>query len=622
MPVYGIGMGLPFSGVFASAVSPGEIIQQLSGGTLAGFTFIDTRDVVNPEPDLTKKSYHQTVLTNRMDSSIPWDLVDEIDLTMRWTITGLRWIAGGFGGNIDTGAGCIFSNGGKIAFRTDVATVSVQTVALFNDGEWHDIHIKAGIITVDGNVEATEAATNHQHALNFMLGARNAGASYQYGQFDVSYMLLKTSNEIIGEYTFANGNGTRIEDKSKSSRLYNVYDLAIVKDDPGDNDPVWVVDDEIIAHNHQNGFSLYNDDSLVSICRHYDNRVIPVSVTVDDYSLYNITEFNQAFDLATTYDLVTSVASYADPALLDQTAIDNLQSYMDQLEVTACSHGLDETHFITLTEEDIPFLEQTVSESKAILEGALALPLSNRYNGSQVLSGWIQSYGTANEPFQPIIDAFCSEYGYLTDAMVGNTANSINPTSDWDSQIDGMFNRLKRYSFQVADHALADAKLDIALANGTPYNMLSHPKQLTAPDWVELEAHYAYIAGKDDIWSVGIDQQYLYRYLSAVAPPTISVVEDTGFFEVEITADGLEREKYGLSYPITYRCELPVAMQGAATINVQYKEEGGSYASMTEKLSTDIFNGIDAFRRDGDTIYVSQSLPQTKNKMFLKLESI
>ena len=110
----------------------------------------------------------------------------------------------------------------------------------------------------------------------------------------------------------------------------------------------------------------------------------------------------------------------------------------------------------------------------------------------------------------------------------------------------------------------------------------------------------------------------MYRYLCSKATPKITVDEQAGYHEIRVEADGSEREKYALSYPLTYKVDVP---NGTTTVTVEYKEDGGSYEAVTEKTAVEIFNGIDAFRTDlaNDCVYVSHSLPQTKNIMYLKV---
>ncbi|MBI2465075.1 hypothetical protein HYV64_02930 [Candidatus Shapirobacteria bacterium] len=85
-----------------------------------------------------------------------------------------------------------------------------------------------------------------------------------------------------------------------------------------------------------------------------------------------------------------------------------------------------------------------------------------------------------------------------------------------------------------------------------------------------------------------------------------------------IVADATARFDYGLTYPLTYKFQIPLSSSG---IQVWKKDSpGGSYIQLTEKTSPDIFNGIEAVRFDYTLgyAYVSILFPQTSDSFYVK----
>jgi hypothetical protein len=118
-------------------------------------------------------------------------------------------------------------------------------------------------------------------------------------------------------------------------------------------------------------------------------------------------------------------------------------------------------------------------------------------------------------------------------------------------------------------------------------------------------------------------QLYSYHYLENQTKPTINITayNDTTV-NIKINASGEERNRYGLSYPITYAFYLPSNWSDAFVL---YKNTSdGNYAPIIIKTRNVYWNGIDAYRRNltENTIYVSKGLPQTSNELYLKIIKI
>jgi hypothetical protein len=396
------------------------------------------------------------------------------------------------------------------------------------------------------------------------------------------------------------------------------YDETYFANDATSVNTTWISVDDINSINHTLGFTEFTDDTKVVITKYYDDAVCAFVHGIDDYKTSLVADFSEAIDLATTNDIITTVASYAQDSLLSAAAIATLQAYIDSGEVALCSHGLDETNFLTLTDDDLPFLETTVANSKTWLEDNFTLPSYNRYNGSNKITGWVQSYGTANDNYQAIIDTHLQTYGYIIDAATGVYSDGLRAYRKWGNDFADLFDRVERYNSasEVADKAV----FDDAYADGGILSLYAHPATKDYSPTGYMDEVFAYIGGRTDVWYAGLDHIYMYRLLATVAHPTITVLQDTAsVLEVKIEASSAWRNKYALSYPLTYRMDIPAA---ATTVTVEYKEDGGSYAAMSSHTAAQVINGADSYRVDltNDYVYVSQSLPQTKNTMYLKAE--
>jgi hypothetical protein len=98
----------------------------------------------------------------------------------------------------------------------------------------------------------------------------------------------------------------------------------------------------------------------------------------------------------------------------------------------------------------------------------------------------------------------------------------------------------------------------------------------------------------------------------------LSYNNDTIVVHVKVSVE--ERNKYGLSYPITYLVVIPENWQN---VNVFYKESPNeNYVLMEEKTSNDFFNGIDAYRKNlnENKVYISKGFPQETSEFYLKIE--
>ncbi len=88
---------------------------------------------------------------------------------------------------------------------------------------------------------------------------------------------------------------------------------------------------------------------------------------------------------------------------------------------------------------------------------------------------------------------------------------------------------------------------------------------------------------------------------------------------IKISVDSTTHNDYGLSYPITYEFSIP---PGSSNLKA-YKRytEDGNWTQITEKTSSDFFNGIEAVRFDysNNRAYISVAFSSTSDEIHLKI---
>lgn len=619
MPNLGLNLGLGVGGGALLPAALNEALQDLQFGVdTDGLTLLDNKDGANAdEPVLRNVNALALNGTNQfVGLEIPHTTGTSdfrISVTA-WKTTGPTVTAVLFEGrDFDNDGLNILWSGSTQTLRASLNAVDlVYAVDFFADNNNHKMEIErvgnvfnlyvddlvtpviTGDVTgqsVTADIRTSRLGTDFNSSLDLPGGI----SAYSYTLAGVLQQQLTFSDPLLGYIPDVSGN-------------YN--------DATEEGSPTWTTRDDIGSYDHSMGFTTFTDDTIVELMPYYDNRVSAFVTTIDGYKDGNITTFEEAITRAVENDIVTTVGSFSDPAFFtNQATLDMIQGYLDSGDVKISSYSFDDFNWSTITDDDLPLILSMVQDSKALIPLMWDLPLSNSYKGAEIITSWIQSYGTANDDYQATIDTYLQSVDYLTDASVtGASRQYVN----WDSDISQMYDRTAREDGDVV-LATNTARFDTIKAAGGIYLIYTHPVTDDYGVGSELDQFFQYAGGRTDMWYVGLDDLYLYRHLLAKATPSLTITEGAGLIEVEVSASATERAKYGLSYPLTYKVTVP----GSATAaTVSYKEDGGSYALMTEKLISEVFNGIDAYRTDfaNDCIYVSQSLPQTKDIMHLKVE--
>ena len=275
------------------------------------------------------------------------------------------------------------------------------------------------------------------------------------------------------------------------------------------------------------------------------------------------------------------------------------------------------TEIYTLSLHDaLPIYINTTLEvcgSRLHIIGNLTLPWQNWFNSSEYLVGWIDPYGQSDSAVRGNL----SECNYLSDRTVSGTFSSW---ASWNST-DGLYNRVvSTISGDGKTLATLNSSFDTVYANDGIYHLYMHPHNNNWSDSDIMPQHLTYIGNRTDVWYVGWGQLYMYHYLEDRLKPTINLTTYNNqqiIFKMNVSE--IERNKYGLSYQVTYAFYLPNLW---SYVFVFYKNiSNDNYSLMTEKTSDDFFNGIDAYRTNlsENIVYISKGFPQTSNEFYLKV---
>ncbi len=368
----------------------------------------------------------------------------------------------------------------------------------------------------------------------------------------------------------------------------------------------------------------------VRTTEYYDDRQMPVVWIGDDWEARFHKEFINASYWAKKHKVVFSggfnPAGRDGIKELNETHYNEIQEYIDKGFLTIESHGW--SHAYPEARDYDADLE--IGHIKNVLEEQLVFPDYMRYNDTNYMLGHIEPWGTTSYETKYAL----SEYGYLVSRGTFRSISTFFP--DWNHTIDsyGLFNRIGVTAARDADPEEPtrwNSGFDNNYENKKPYIIYNHPwypvfDGFNDPDLGFIK-HLEYIGGRTNVWYVGLGALASYRYLESVMPPIIDVITDRTkskydvlALEMDISiADASKRERYGLSYPITYKITIPEHWE-SAFVYVKENEEEGFYL-MEEKTRDEYWQGIDAYRTDlgNGEIYVSKAFPQYSNEFSLKI---
>jgi len=355
----------------------------------------------------------------------------------------------------------------------------------------------------------------------------------------------------------------------------------------------------------------------IDTTQYYDDRKAAVIFTADDWSgdETNHQAFLRTCKLARKYGVVVSpglipgLPGHTLPCIQDHQW-DDIQSQIDAGSVSPVSHSM--TH----PGKDHSYTDRTsywmeVGGSKQTILGKLAFPQENWFNNLQYLAGWLEPYGKSDGQVKNMLRN--CQYLVSRDTALGQFS-----WGSWDDTYSMYFCGL---TTDLKSLSLVNGMFEQVLRRGGIYHFNIHPAKYDWPNDDTLERHLRHIGLREDVWYVGFGPAYMYRYVVEKVKPTIKIAKVTRhsiFIHVSIPVK--ERNKYGLSYPITYRVCLP---DGWSSVLVYVRDAAQKdFVAMTTKTNKDLFNGIDAYRIKPDvrTVYVSKAFPKTSSDFFLKIE--
>jgi len=353
----------------------------------------------------------------------------------------------------------------------------------------------------------------------------------------------------------------------------------------------------------------------------YDNRHAAVVVTADDFQPSTIAEFEEACEHARNNKVAISPAVIT--SRLDSTAWQFLQQEINKGFVFPVSHS--STHAYPCIRPNCTWPDNwtpnpdydviyEVANSKEHITNNLTLPRYAKYSGVQHLIAWVEP-GAYSAPF--ILETLADQ-NFLISRSAGVMGTGTAYFSDWNADT-GLFER--DAAWPGDDRSIGDLNeaFDDVYSNGGVYHLFFHP---TSKDWTaqgKFPQHFTYIGNKTDIWYVGYDYLYMYRYAEDTIKPEITIdTYSADLIEATISFPGEDRARYGLLYPLTYGFSVPDAWTGVYVFGGTSDDD---YDQMEEKTREEYWNGIDAYRIDANnnTVYVSRAFPEYGNEFSLTI---
>ncbi|MBC8487979.1 MAG: LamG domain-containing protein [Bacteroidetes bacterium] len=344
---------------------------------------------------------------------------------------------------------------------------------------------------------------------------------------------------------------------------------------------------------------------LTKTTQYYDNRKMAVVWTGDDLGSVDINKFVNASNYAQSKKVVFSPAIITGSMSSSEWTV--TQTEIDKGFVFPVSHSV--------SHETVPYTNTTleVCGSQSHIIGNLTLPWQDQFNSSQYLVGWVEPGGGSDDAVRGNL----SECNYLSDRSVNMIWSSW---ASW-SERDGLYERYgTTASGDNDDLTTLNSTFDTVYSDGGIYHLYMHPASHNWSETDKIPQHLSYIGNRTDVWYVGWGQLYMYHYLEDRVTPTINLTtHNNQIITAELNVSGTERNKYGLSYPVTYAFAIPSVWSNVFVFYKNLSTE--NYTLMTEKTSNEYWNGIDAYRTNlsENGVYVSKGFPQENNEFYLKI---
>ena len=358
---------------------------------------------------------------------------------------------------------------------------------------------------------------------------------------------------------------------------------------------------------------------VIETMQYYDNRKAVVIFTGDDWcgGIKHHSGFMKTCDAAQKYRVVfspgfiTGLPELDYPPPLQSRHWQDIQTRIDEGFISPASHSTSHPGGKYSYTNRANSYEIEIGGSKKAIIDNLALPPQNWFNGSEYMVAWIEPYGKSNNKIMTTLAAS----NYLVSR---STVLNQSSWGRWDNT-HGLYRC--GLTTDLRSLSLTNSRFDNVYSKGGIYHFNIHPAKYNWQNNDTLLKHLQHLSNKTDIWYVGFGQAYMYHYLVDRVKPTIRIISNTNQkIIVKISVPGTERNKYGLSYPITYKVSIPGGWPNLRVYSKNGTDE--KYTLMTEKTASDFFNGIDAYRKNLSEkyVYISKAFPQASNEFYLKIE--
>jgi len=328
------------------------------------------------------------------------------------------------------------------------------------------------------------------------------------------------------------------------------------------------------------------------------------------------TNFIQSAYLAVSNNIRFCPAVITGPdRMTDQGWID-MQDMMD--EGILFPHNHSYSHPVNITNY---YNEYILSQE--LMDSKLTYPQQYTYKGKSYNNVFIQWGGCTNIDFS-ISSQYIASNNFI--ASRGYNSGATNwPVWSEETQtfITPNYNGMFRLS--VSGYASFDAitnAFNTSYSNRVPWVYMGHAwtsgENVYGTNTIVWHEIFEYIGNRPEVWYADLTGLMQYRYLYAVADVEMSV---SGLSEkiVSVRANAAEREKYGLSYPMTYAIDVDnVYHFGGYTAYYRDEVETG-WTEMVEVTTNDYFTGQNCYLNAGTNVLVSQGFPQTTDSFEIKL---
>lgn len=366
-------------------------------------------------------------------------------------------------------------------------------------------------------------------------------------------------------------------------------------------------------------FSALAAKGQVSITTHYDNRDAAVCWMSDDYSKsHGYQAFLNYADLCRENGMVLGVGVIC--SLSTNILVSSLQQRIDAGCVEVCNHSwnMDDPNVFPTNQ-----IEPDMILSTAFLTSNYVFQSHLRYNGSNFLTAWIQPYGqpTTNLVYLDVLRPILSDMGYLSDR---GTLTGQNDFSAWD-EAEGLFERWTSASGST-NLGYQLGILTNAMVNKGVFAYYNHCYQPAITNDLARKSgfHYDFVVqsgNRKNCWYCGPNSLYSYRYIATRANVSVDYEDASKDLRFTCSIGQSDREKYGLSVPVTYRYALPTAWANAAGISAEVTLDDAEWNALPEKTTNDFFNTENCYRWDktSNCVYVSYGFPQTGTNFSIRL---